>query len=81
MYLKISDLENQDYYNLVISLEIISAEIVKISQQLVVNETKIKLFSKKKAPFLLSLHEEKETLKIELHRLTEYFNQIISLIK
>lgn len=80
MHIKLKDLEAQDYYNLVISLEIISQEITKVSQKLVVNATKSKLFHRKTFQSFLSLTEEKEALTIELNRLNEYLTQIISLI-
>jgi len=81
MHIKLKELETQDYYNLVISLEIISQEIANVSQKLVVNGTKMKLFANRKMfQTYLSLTEEKETLTIELNRLNEYLTQIISLI-
>lgn len=82
MRIQIKNLENQSYQDLILTLDIISSDIVTISNRLSNNHFKCQVFSAKGVltTYLDQLEEDNERLKTELKHLTDYLNQIVSLL-
>ena len=80
MRISLKTLENQDYQDLILTLDIVVSDIANVSNRLSNNHFRTKIYTAKKAPFtvLADLYKEKSCLLKELNDLTNYYNQIIS---